>query len=59
MLFFLCLYLRVRGLSYIIPTLEKTINNIPGVVTNGIFALNKADIATVATNNGIEERFAV
>ncbi|ENU80493.1 MULTISPECIES: ribose-5-phosphate isomerase RpiA [unclassified Acinetobacter] len=39
--------------------LEKTINNIPGVVTNGIFALNKADIAIVATNNGIEERFAV
>lgn len=38
--------------------LEKTINNIPGVVTNGIFALNKADIAIVATDNGIEERVA-
>ncbi|WP_343594874.1 ribose-5-phosphate isomerase RpiA [Acinetobacter sp.] len=38
--------------------LEKTINNIPGVVTNGIFALNKADIAVVATDNGIEERVA-
>lgn len=38
--------------------LEKTINNIPGVVCNGIFALNKADIAIVATNNGIEERTA-
>lgn len=38
--------------------IEKTINHIPGVVTNGIFALNKADIAIVATNNGIEERFA-
>jgi len=35
--------------------LEKTINNIPGVVTNGIFALNAASIAIVATNNGIEE----
>ena len=39
--------------------LEKTLNDIPGVVTNGIFAINKADIAIVATNNGIEERTAV
>ena len=39
--------------------LEKTLNNIPGVVCNGIFALNKADIAVVATDNGIEERTAV
>lgn len=38
--------------------LERTINDIPGVVTNGIFALNKADIAVVATDSGIEERFA-
>ena len=38
--------------------LEKTINDIPGVVTNGIFALNAATIAIVATNNGIEERTA-
>ena len=39
--------------------LEKTLNDIPGVVTNGIFAINKADIAIVAPNNGIEERTAV
>ncbi|NLN57731.1 MAG: ribose 5-phosphate isomerase A, partial [Gammaproteobacteria bacterium] len=39
--------------------LEKTLNDIPGVVTNGIFAINKANIAIVATNNGIEERTAV
>ncbi|WP_407409539.1 ribose-5-phosphate isomerase RpiA [Acinetobacter sp.] len=39
--------------------LEKTINDIPGVVCNGIFALNKANIAVVATDNGIEERTAV
>ncbi|MFC1394402.1 ribose-5-phosphate isomerase RpiA [Acinetobacter junii] len=38
--------------------LEKTLNNIPGVVTNGIFALNAASVAIVATNNGIEERTA-
>ena len=34
-------------------------NNIPGVVCNGIFALQKASIAIVATDNGIEERTAV
>ena len=39
--------------------LEKTINDIPGVVCNGIFAINKADIAIVATNNGIEECTAI
>lgn len=39
--------------------LEKMLNNIPGVVCNGIFAINKADIAIVATNDGIEERTAV
>ena len=39
--------------------LEKTLNDVPGVVCNGIFALNKADIAIVATDNGIEERTAV
>ena len=39
--------------------LEKTLNNIPGVVTNGIFALNPASIAIVATDHGIEERTAV
>ena len=38
--------------------LEKTLNNIPGVVTNGIFALYPASIAIVATNQGIEERTA-
>ena len=39
--------------------LEKTINDIPGVVCNGIFAIKKADVAVVATDNGIEERTAV
>ena len=38
--------------------LEKPLNNIPGVVTNGIFALNAASIAVVATDHGIEERIA-
>ena len=34
--------------------LEQKINNIPGVVTNGIFALRGADIVLSATNNGVE-----
>lgn len=38
--------------------LEKIINDIPGVVTNGIFALNPASIAIVATNDGIDVRYA-
>ena len=39
--------------------LEKDINDMPGVVCNGIFAINKADVAVVATDNGIEERTAI
>ena len=39
--------------------LEKNLNDIPGVVCNGIFAIHKADIAIVATNKGMEERTAV
>ncbi|EEH69626.1 MULTISPECIES: ribose-5-phosphate isomerase RpiA [Acinetobacter] len=51
--------LDVYNLNILNPIeLEKTLNNIPGVVTNGIFALNAATIAIVATNNGIEERVA-
>ena len=38
--------------------LEKTLNSIPGVVTNGIFALNAASIAIEAIDHGIEERTA-
>lgn len=49
--------LDVFNLNIINPLeLERTINNIPGVVTNGIFALNAANIAIVATDNGIDVR---
>ena len=34
--------------------LEKEINNIPGVVTNGIFALNHADMLLSAGDNGVD-----
>lgn len=37
---------------------EQALNNIPGVVTNGIFAMRPANIAVVATDNGIDIRKA-
>jgi ribose 5-phosphate isomerase A len=43
--------------NFIIPEplkLEKKINNIPGVVTNGIFALNHADLLLSAGDSGGE-----
>ncbi len=42
--------------NFIIPEplkLEKKINNIPGVVTNGIFALNHADLLLSASDSGV------
>ena len=42
--------------NFIIPEplkLEKEINNIPGVVTNGIFALNHSDLLLSAVENGV------
>lgn len=49
--------LDVHNLEMLNPVaLEKTINNIPGVVTNGIFALRGADVVLVATNDGVVTR---
>lgn len=46
--------LDVRGLVIEdAPELEATINSIPGVVTCGLFALAGADVALLATQNGI------
>ncbi|MFT4633785.1 MAG: ribose 5-phosphate isomerase A [Candidatus Pseudothioglobus sp.] len=39
-------------------TLESAINNIPGVVTNGLFALRPADLLLVGTVDGVEKRLA-
>jgi ribose 5-phosphate isomerase A len=33
--------------------LELTLNNVPGVVTNGLFAIRPADVALLATQSGI------
>jgi ribose 5-phosphate isomerase A len=47
--------LDVSGLKITDPvTLEKEINQWPGVVTNGIFAIRKADVVLIATPEGIK-----
>lgn len=49
--------LDVHNLSIVNPReMEKAINNIAGVVTNGIFALRGADVVLVATNDGVVTR---
>jgi ribose 5-phosphate isomerase A len=47
--------LDVSGLSITDPVaLEKTINQWPGVVTNGLFALRKADVVLLGTQEGVK-----
>lgn len=49
------LILDVHGLSISDPvSLEAQINQIVGVVTNGLFALRGADVLLLATANGVE-----
>jgi ribose 5-phosphate isomerase A len=49
------LILDVHGLSITDPAdLEARINNLAGVVTNGIFAAQAANLVLVATPNGVE-----
>ena len=49
------LILDVRGLTILNPVeLETAINQIPGVVTNGIFARRPADILLLATPEGVK-----
>lgn len=46
--------LDVSGLSISDPSvLESALNNVPGVVTNGLFAIHPADVALLATQSGI------
>lgn len=46
--------LDVRGLKILNPVeLERTINNIPGVVTNGLFAIRGADILLLGEPQGV------
>lgn len=49
------LILDIRNLQIMEPIrLEQTINNIPGVVTVGIFALRPADVLLLGTDNGVQ-----
>jgi ribose 5-phosphate isomerase A len=49
------LILDVRNLEITDPkSLEQEINNIAGVVTNGLFALRPADVLILGTENGVE-----
>ncbi len=47
--------LDIHGLSIVDPVkLETELNNIVGVVTNGLFAARKADVVLLGTPNGVE-----
>jgi ribose 5-phosphate isomerase A len=51
------LILDVRNLDLVDPVkMETTINQLPGVVTCGLFAHRRADVVLVATEGGIETR---
>ena len=48
--------LDVHNLDLVDPvSMEKTINNIPGVVTCGLFALRPADLVLMSTESGIRQ----
>lgn len=48
--------LDVHNLSIVDPTgLEKTLNNLVGVVTNGLFAMRPADILLLGTQEGVKK----
>jgi ribose 5-phosphate isomerase A len=48
--------LDIHNLDLVDPVrMEKAINNLPGVVTNGLFALRPADLVLVATKDGIRQ----
>ena len=50
------LIIDVHNLQIMEPIkLEQTINNIPGVVTNGIFALDHANVLLCASDNGVDK----
>ena len=49
------LILDVRGLDIMEPiSFEKTLNNIPGIVTVGIFAVRPADVLLLGTAGGVK-----
>ncbi len=50
--------LDIHGMEIMEPVkLEQQLNNIVGVVTNGLFAMRPADVLLVGTPNGVKEGF--
>lgn len=48
------LIIDVRGLEILEPAkLEATLNNIPGIVTNGLFAIRPADVLLLGSEKGV------
>jgi len=48
--------LDVHNMDLVDPVrMEKDINNLPGVVTCGLFAIRPADVVLMATANGVVE----
>ncbi len=51
------LIIDVSGLAIRRPEhLEQELNNIPGVVTNGLFALRRADVVLIGGESGVDRR---
>ena len=50
------LILDVHNMDLVDPvTVEKRLNNLPGVVTNGLFALRPADVVLMASPKGVQQ----
>ncbi len=50
--------LDIHGMEIMEPIkLEEQLNDIVGVVTNGLFAMRPADVLLVGTPNGVKEGF--
>ena len=49
------LILDVHNMDLVDPVrIEKELNNLPGVVTNGLFALRPADVVLMASSSGVQ-----
>ena len=50
------LVLDVHNMDLVDPVdIEKRLNNLPGVVTNGLFAIRPADVVLMASSQGVQE----
>ena len=48
--------LDVHNMDLVDPVaVEKKLNNLPGIVTNGLWAIRPADVVLMATSTGVEE----